>query len=496
MEYYSLKRKLNAIEAKRNAMIQKLQECRAQLARIRTLPQEVLGYIFLFYMDDPSHSPWTLMQITRTWRATALSTRGIWAKIMLTSVAWQKVGSSRRKEGREVCGSKEQLDRALRRAGNAPLDLSFSFTSPYGSQGRQYDRKGFWAMMDVLASSSKCLQVVNLEIHGPCAFYLNSRPKIDPLRFPELRTLRVTSPYCSTFVEKVSASSTRVTELHVVAPRLLEFGAATAGFEQFMKYPTVVSLTLDGREVRRRNGPSMQALENALNNAQFITTLDLSSVCVGQDPVGQMIRLPSLRTLRMRKSSMTWSFDAPQLVELELIDGSYIQHGPAGSNNFPLLASFTISAFATWGRPDYITALHFPPLHTLDLCFGGRNGGLTGLMLHSADLNPVVFKLRRTPVSTTYLTMWIASMDRLEELELDEVAVKKRFFEFLTIPRDVNPDGEVLLHCPRLIRLSVDLKGGSVVQNRSVKVTAKKAAKARIQAGLVVEKWVVQSPSG
>ncbi|KIM25017.1 hypothetical protein M408DRAFT_58210, partial [Serendipita vermifera MAFF 305830] len=77
-EYRELKRKLDSVERKRNATRNSILGLKSRLSRIHTLPQEVLGYVFLFYMDDPAHSPWTLMQVTRTWRATALSTRAIW----------------------------------------------------------------------------------------------------------------------------------------------------------------------------------------------------------------------------------------------------------------------------------------------------------------------------------------------------------------------------------------------------------------------------------
>jgi hypothetical protein len=105
-EYKVMKRKMAAFEAKRHVMINELRKDEAYLARIRTLPQEILGMVFVFYTSDPAQYPWTLMQVTRAWRATALATQAIWAKIRITSPAWQKAGASRRKEGREMCGTK------------------------------------------------------------------------------------------------------------------------------------------------------------------------------------------------------------------------------------------------------------------------------------------------------------------------------------------------------------------------------------------------------
>ena len=62
-EYRAMKRKLDLFGAKRDAMVQELFKWKAYLARIRAIPQEILGIIFLFYTDDPAQSPWTLMQV-------------------------------------------------------------------------------------------------------------------------------------------------------------------------------------------------------------------------------------------------------------------------------------------------------------------------------------------------------------------------------------------------------------------------------------------------
>lgn len=481
--------------------MQKLLECKAQLARIRILPQEVLGYVFLFYMDEPSHSPWTLMAVTRTWRATALSTRAIWAKIMITSPAWQKCGAFRRKDGRELCGTIVQLDRALRRAGNGALDIALSFTNPHGSVTRQYDKKSMWEMICFLGSSRKCKQVHNLEMHGSNAYYMRFLDGFDPLEFPSLKTLTVSTSYCSKFVAAISKTSKQITQVQVVAPRFYDHETPIdSGIEGFIKYPTMNSLALDGREVRHLSGRNLQVLVDALDQAHFITSLELTQLYLAssQHPI-PAVRLPNLRTLLLRKSTKSWAFDAPRLTNLTLLDGSYILGGPPGSNNFPLLTSLTISAVAAWGRTDYLISMSFPPLHTLDICYGDRSDALKELMARRSELNPVVFRLRRTIVSTESLTEWISSMDRLEELYLEGVSLKKQFFKFLASSEAHSQNtneflvGETRLQCPLLVKLLVDIKGGSLAQTRNLKTEAKKAATIRAKAGVPSELWLIRS---
>jgi hypothetical protein len=246
-EYKAMKRKLDLFGAKRNAMMQELLKKKASVARIRALPQEVLGLVFIFYTDDTSHSPWTLMQVNRVWRATALSTRSIWGKITLTSPAWQKYGASRTKDGRELCGTKEQLDRALRRAGKTALDILVSLANPGGRKRyRVYDHKALRAMISFLASSQKCLQVHYLEIDELCGFNMNWRDEYVGLAFPQLKALRVKSDNACGFVANISGTCKEVAEVQLFVPSFYRVNASF-GIKDFVKYSSMTSLTLDGR---------------------------------------------------------------------------------------------------------------------------------------------------------------------------------------------------------------------------------------------------------
>jgi hypothetical protein len=491
-EYKAMKRKLDLFWAKRNAMMQELLKNRASIARIRALPQEVLGLVFIFYTDDTLHSPWTLMQVNRTWRATALSTRSIWGKIMLTSPAWHKSGASRTKNGRELCGTKEQLDRALRRAGNAALDILISFSTVDGRKKyRLYDQTALHAMVGLLASSRKCLQVHYLEIDNLC-FNLHWRDEYVGLAFPQLRTLRVKTSNAYEIVAKISETSKLLTEADFSLP----YAMPNFGLEKFVKYPSLTSLHLYSERRSGFNSYGFGKLQEALANAPFITTLKLTRVRPDlYDPPAPVLRFPNVQTLILNDVSRPLALDIPSLTSLSITNWSRFPLGPPASSQFPNLASLTIHTPLTWSLVDCLEDIVICPLHTLDLCFGKRRGALSEITAHQVNLNPVVFRLRKTVVSTATLTGVIGAMDRLEELELEEVAIKKDFFDFLASPKPSSNDAISLaseMHCPLLVRLRVHVKGGSQAQNKNIKAAAKKAVKARINGGIAVDSWLVR----
>lgn len=96
------------------------------IAPIRRLPFEILGELFLAYIDIGG-SPWELTRICKSWRLSAINTPRLWSRIHVAlqplrnryptppALRWSKSG--------EYCDTPERLERALRRAGATPLDL-------------------------------------------------------------------------------------------------------------------------------------------------------------------------------------------------------------------------------------------------------------------------------------------------------------------------------------------------------------------------------------
>ncbi|KIM25021.1 hypothetical protein M408DRAFT_26606 [Serendipita vermifera MAFF 305830] len=498
-DYLIKKRNFEDCVTKLQAIERELLKHKAYIARIRTLPPEVLGLVFLFYTHDHSQSPWTLMQVTRSWRATALFTREIWAKIMLSSPGWQKSGSSRRKEGRALCSNKEQLDMALRRAGNAPLDIMISFINPkYNPWVRGYDSKAYREMLGFLASSRKCSQVHHLVV-GPCG--TRSSSWWDEIEFPELKTFQVLSCDNLEFTKNLWDTFKKVTDIRLSVPRNL---TESLGLKSLFSLPTLVSVSLDVVGSNRfDDGSTLNSLQRSLDKNSSITTLELSGVCPEMhDTNPRVTKLPNLQVLILNARSESWPFDAPRLTSLTLTGGSHILAGPLGSNHFPLLISLIIDASIGRGGNNYrkidpIKHFHFHQLYTLDICYGGYKEGLAQLLGHQAELNPAIFRLRKTIISSSLLTKTIGNMDRLEELEIDGIMLKKDFFDFLASPRTklespLFPSGEAGLQCPLLVKLQVDMHGSTVAQSRVVRPAAKRALDIRVKAGIPMAKWSIR----
>ncbi|KIM25018.1 hypothetical protein M408DRAFT_331486 [Serendipita vermifera MAFF 305830] len=78
--------------------------------------------------------------------------------------------------------------------------------------------------------------------------------------------------------------------------------------------------------------------------------------------------------------------------------------------------------------------------------------------------------------------------------------LSRGLFDFLASFTTDNSDlgssliSESQLRCPRLVKLQLDLKGGSAPHNQKTKIAAKRAAKVRIKAGIPIEKWLVRTP--
>jgi len=131
---------------------------------------------------------------------------------------------------------------------------------------------------------------------------------------------------------------------------------------------------------------------------------------------------------------------------------------------------------------------------------------------HQERFNPVVLRLRKTPLPTDGLVELIGSMDRLEELELEGVALRKGFFEYLMQSRGKTSDskdsrdeveeeeeredkregGREKVTCSRLVRVRIELKPGPLTRNERMEGMARRAAMARVKAGVPMEEWLIR----
>jgi hypothetical protein len=340
----------------------------------------------------------------------------------------------------------------------------------------------------------------------------------DDLEFPELRTLRVKSRGYVRFVLKISQTSKLVTSIDYVLaspdrahqipnppfPDIVQ--ESRIGLEHFAQCSSLVSLSLNGQLFDGLDRERRDQLKQVLDNALSLATLELTSLTLLELFEMTPLRLPNLQHLVMKKDSRLWPLIAPLLNTVSLSDDSYLAKGSSASNananDSPLLTSFKVDkSTGTYHGTQWSGHIEFPAggLHTLDLCFGTRTPGVDELAKRKVEFNPVVFRLRRTVIPTQLLTQIIDSMERLEELELEEVGIKRGFFEYLASAKP-SPDGsisspsdEVTVNCPRLVRLRVRLKGRGHAQNKMLKAAARKAVKARVKAGVPIEMWLIRS---
>ena len=470
------------------------------------------------------------MHVTRPWRTAALATHAIWTRVRITSPAWQKVGVERRKDGREVCGTKAQLYRALRRAGNAPLDLQFALVNPKPTPTyRKHDHLAFKQMLALLAQSKKCLDVRALEINGPDYAHLQDWGEDgDGLIFPELRILRVKEPVYAEFVSKLAKTSTKVDDMEFVA--CSSYSGVQFGFKCLSMIRSLVSLSLDCQYLHASNQSDLEELKRFLANARSLVTFELGSFQVRGWPFSGAIHVPNLQTLVMKDSDIC-PMDLPNLTQLSLINRDnnaaedYEVWGAILAPSGLTVVSWYHELGNLWWRK-----ITFPPLHTLDVCFGGGREEYMEIIEHPERFNPVVFRSRKTALFPNSLVRMIGPMDSLEELELEGVTPEKGFFKYLAQGRGRRSNtegshgdkdeeekaegeeeekaeegegeegewegkwegGREEVNCPRLVRVRIELKVGPPTWSERMIKRARGAAMARVEAGVLMEEWQIR----
>jgi hypothetical protein len=153
VQHRQLQAKLASLQSHRSECHHKIQERQYFLSTIRLLPKEVLSMLFLCLVEGLKLSPWTLMHVNRTWRSVASSTHALWKGIMITGPGWRENGSERRRDGKEICGSLQQLQLALGRAKNSPLELTVLGDMPRKPRQslQSNDQEIFHAISDMMS---------------------------------------------------------------------------------------------------------------------------------------------------------------------------------------------------------------------------------------------------------------------------------------------------------------------------------------------------------
>jgi hypothetical protein len=485
LEYDEVKQKLELIEKKCHTITREILESKAYLARVRALPQEVLSLVFLFYTEDPSQSPWTLMQVTRTWRATALCTRAIWTRIMIAAVIWKEQGQERHYEGREVCVNQQQLGRALRRAGNSPLDILVDCDQGFlgGRCASKRDAREFDEMVSMLSSPHRSSSIRHFEVQSSLVPRLLG-VTTKSWNFPALETLILSDDSVSAqMTEALLQSSRRIRKLSTTATAFLCYADLAVPSE-------LRDLCLDAHLVQTNISlEEAQSLRGCLQGTLLLTTLEIDYLQHRVSLPATTITLPNLQILVLHCTALVWYLEAPSLTLLTCSGGSVFREGPAGSNKLPLLKSLKSLGDVSWEQS--LRGVPLPSLRDLDVFFLAGDALLEFISDHRHKLE--TFRLHLASLLKKDLLDLVCSMPLLEELELERVPVTKGFFTLFIPPKAPSKKLAALPpnshhSFPRLTRLKVDLLYCTLRgQKEAIKAEAKRAIKARIKAGIAME---------
>ncbi|PVG01666.1 hypothetical protein CPB86DRAFT_812296 [Serendipita vermifera] len=492
-EYKLLMEKAQQVKMKRQRLAEELLSHRSVISRMRAVPQEVLSHIFLLYIEDPDQSPWTLVHVCRAWRAAGLRTGQLWSKIMITTTAWQEQGHSRRKHGYEICGTADQLTRALKRAGPAllhihllslqPKKMSFHKTLKYAGERLCQD------LYNTFLDSQAFSRVRVLTISGNSRILIQAW--LQPLTYVQLPRLEELVVEAGSFhldmFSKAFSSPIR--------PRTVQIdgGQYFASMLKHLHHPTIDRLSFSTRFWGSRD--VIQELYPCLRGAHNLTSLRLTHSNGGstfqvtyQD---FNITLPSLKDLTLQGVILRGAFKSPSLEVLLILENGKIITPEI--TTYPNLKHIKIVCV----EPEFLLRFKAPAVETLDLqvsaSISSNRSFLKELgvcVLSTGSIEPTRFYLRKTYIDNQTLLELLRCMPRLSEVELQCIAISQQFLNNLTptIPsRRKDADLPIMDqdpgHLPLLKKLRIDFEGSKGRKDKAAICTlAKRVMKARVRA--------------
>ncbi|KAF5328661.1 hypothetical protein D9619_011516 [Psilocybe cf. subviscida] len=163
-----------AIDTKRADLIR---QHKAILSLVRVLPTEIIQHIFIFASD----TPWTISQVCRSWRHSAIALSGLWSRL-----PYMVLQTSSSKTRVQIA----LLSELLRRSRNAPLRISVS-TSRRAIKNRQARTFHAHPVLRLLTAHSQRWQAVKLHLPETVVANLGAdiRGKLDELTVLALNML-------------------------------------------------------------------------------------------------------------------------------------------------------------------------------------------------------------------------------------------------------------------------------------------------------------------
>ncbi|KAJ7879211.1 hypothetical protein B0H14DRAFT_2709652 [Mycena olivaceomarginata] len=281
---------LYELSADCESLCEEIETHKATLSPIRRMPPELLSLIFACASQPTLHdrrdtAPWAASQVSRRWRAIALSQPSLWTSIDL-DFGWIKDGQTR---------TIYRLEAHLKRSGNLPLDIDFGCRVPFRTSEREL------ALLNVLTRHSARWETIR--INGSLS--LSSALVGIRGNLPLLRKLQVL------FYPHGPADQPSVNlDVFGLAPNLREAYVNLEGNRQ-------VAIVLPFSGLTRYAAHStwnghLRALRSAHNLVDCALQLD-GPISI---PPTTLVTLPHLLRLSLRDSNLLDCLDAPQLEEL------------------------------------------------------------------------------------------------------------------------------------------------------------------------------------
>jgi hypothetical protein len=271
---------------------------------IGRVPVDVLAEIFLFYLaSGPSCSPWTLTAVSRTFRATAFSTRRLWSHITVTVTDGRYL--RRWMDGSEQCNKPHRLQRALSRAAAAPLDIVINLGYQLGMRPTQ-EKRAITLLRTLFRTSSRWATLkVNDFLHGF-----------------DFRCLEKCNGSLGSFVMKEATPKRLIQAIDRSAPNLTTLEAENLQIKKFGAlswWSRLTTLSYKAHHLDNTPDDRIRILDYiARCTGLRKLTLSMGRICFTADEIAlcSSKSLPNLRELYFINANCAMLFECPELTHL------------------------------------------------------------------------------------------------------------------------------------------------------------------------------------
>ncbi|KIM24896.1 hypothetical protein M408DRAFT_10766 [Serendipita vermifera MAFF 305830] len=489
-----------AAEAELRAAQKVLLEIQAIIAPISRVPPEILGVIFTAHVQDNQESPWSLMHVSRAWRAAALMTKAMWGRILIAPSSWVKAQSDgqsvRVYNGMEVCNTEAKLSRALKRAGAMPLDLMVVFL--YQSWRRMTHNSDYdydaSRLIDCILSQRPNTLLRGFKL---CSTYMTSAPeKLMEFDYSNIDTLYLDMNFPN-LVQKLVKERRGPRSFHIGAVNLDKI--ENCGWLDKIEDLGITNITY------YTSKPKL--LRSTIFAPTNLLSLKLSGgPIVDQNQDEQQLRIMSLRRLELNVVHQFWPIDCPNLTHLTL-HFSRSPPTPPQTIHLPHLVEFSLWCERLPER--CLSVFEVPSLQKFDFRWGEGKAVLANalkalwLVLDTngavtvSNVEPRKLLLRQTAINQKVLARVLAGRKLLEEIMTVDVEISADFFEALSsaiIGKGMKRSQATQLSCPALKRIEVDLAGDKKFRPNEEAMEASACAliAARKKAGAPLERVAIR----